>query len=124
MQHKPSEPTHKLLCWQSQGEEDITLCRVDTKKMNSDVEGYLRILLLPKLGSQNWRAGSQRAAKAAASPRLALPCNPGLGWGRAPATRLHAGACQPKGETLCLACRLEKDPRNHHHTAVRGELPL
>lgn len=30
MQCKPSEPTHKLLCWQNQREEDIMLCGVDT----------------------------------------------------------------------------------------------
>lgn len=32
MQHKPRELLHKLLCWQSRGEEDIRLCRVDTTK--------------------------------------------------------------------------------------------
>ena len=32
MQLKPSQPTHKLLCWQSRGEEDITLCGIDTQK--------------------------------------------------------------------------------------------
>lgn len=55
MQHKPSEPTHKLLCRHSQGDENTTLCRVNTrkKKKNSKVGGHFRTLLLPKLGSHN-----------------------------------------------------------------------
>lgn len=29
MQHEPNEPPHKLFCWQSCGEEDITSCGTD-----------------------------------------------------------------------------------------------
>lgn len=29
MQHEPNEPPHKLFCWQSRGEEDITSCGTD-----------------------------------------------------------------------------------------------
>lgn len=122
MQHKP---THKLLCWQNQGEEDSTLYGVDTQKTNWTARwGIFEDIFVLKLGIQNWRRGSQRAAKAAASPRLALPCSPGSGWGIALATQLHAGACQPRGGTPCLTHWLAKDPGNHHHNPVCGQQPL
>lgn len=53
MQHKPNEPTHKLLCRHSQGDENIILHRINTRKKNSEVGGHFRTFLLPKLGSHN-----------------------------------------------------------------------
>lgn len=43
MQGKPSHTTHKLLCRQSWGEEDVTFCGVDTKNWTlrwGDIWGY------------------------------------------------------------------------------------
>lgn len=118
MQHKPSQPLHKLLCWQRQGEEDIALRGVDTKKTRTVRWGRIfEDIFVAEAKKAELEGRLLEDSKAAACPRAALPSSPGSER-RAPATRLHAGARQPGGETPCLTHQVAKDSGSHHHTTA------
>lgn len=78
MQHKPSEPTHKLLCRHSQGDENTTLCRVNTrkKKKNSKVGGTFQDTFVAKAGKPQLEDRLPEGSKGSGKPQAGTALRP------------------------------------------------
>lgn len=81
MQREPSEPTHKLLCWQSQGEEDITLCGVDTKNEQQG-RGIFEDIFVVEAGKPELEGRLPEGSKGGAKPQAGSALQHWMGMGK------------------------------------------
>lgn len=81
MQGKPSQTTHKLLCRQSWGEEDVTFCGVDTK--NWTVRwGIFEDIFVAEAGKPGLHGRLPEGRKGGSKPQAAMALQPWVGKGK------------------------------------------
>lgn len=83
MQCKPSEPTHKLLCWQNQREEDIMLCGVDTHAQKKEQRGggIFEDIFVAEAGKPELEGRLSEGSKGSGKPQAGTALQPWIGTG-------------------------------------------